>query len=165
MQTATTLLGTFGMTDFLMPLVLDDLSDEQARWRSREGDGPSITWLVGHLLHYRYYLFGVLGAPVESPLGEAFTRPATDGSDYPTIAEMQERWSEVAAAFQEAILSKSEAEWDAPGEGAHDEKSLRDQIVFFAWHEGYHMGMIGANRKALGVLGPAEKVMAMREAG
>lgn len=163
MQTAQTLLGTFGMTDFLMPLVLEDLTDEQARWRTRDGEGPSVTWLVGHLLHYRYYLLGVLGREVESPYGEIFTQPATDGSGYPTVDALLTKWSDVATVFQDALLSRSEAEWDEPGEGSHDEKTLRDQLVFFAWHEGYHMGMIGANRKALGLLGPAEKVTAMRE--
>ncbi len=163
MQTAQTLLGTFGMTDFLMPLVLEDLTDEQARRRARDGAGPSVTWLVGHLLHYRYYLLGVLGREVESPFGEVFTEAATDGSGYPTVDALLTRWSDVATVFRDALLSKSEEEWDAPGEGSNDDKTLRDQLVFFAWHEGYHMGMIGANRKALGLLGPAEKVMAMRE--
>lgn len=146
-----------------MPMVLGDLDDVQARTRSRDGDGPSIAWLVGHLLHYRYYLLGVLGVSIESPLGDAFTKPATDGSDYPAVAELQARWASVAEQFHGAVAAKSEAEWDAPGEGSDEEKSLRDQLVFFAWHEGYHMGMIGANRKALGLLGPAEKVMALRE--
>jgi hypothetical protein len=39
-DTAKTLLGTFGMTDFLIPLVLSDLSEEDARTRSRDGEGP-----------------------------------------------------------------------------------------------------------------------------
>ena len=62
-------------------------------------------------------------------------------------------------------MSKTEDDWNAPGTGAHDEKSLRDQVTFLAWHEGYHMGALGALRKEMGYPGPAEKAMAAREAG
>jgi uncharacterized damage-inducible protein DinB len=62
------------------------------------------------------------------------------------------------------MASKSDADFDRPVDGAHEERSLRDQMVFFAWHEGYHMGALGAQLKALGYLGPAEKVMAARRA-
>ena len=40
--TAQTLMGTFGVTDFLVLLVLEDLSDGDVRKRSRDGEGPSI---------------------------------------------------------------------------------------------------------------------------
>ncbi len=162
-ETAKTLMGTFGMTDYLIPMVLDDLSEEDARKRSRDGEGPSITWSVGHLLHYRYHLMTMLGAERVDPSGETFTEDATDGAEYPTVAELQARWAGLTEDFQAALTSKSEAEWDAAGTGAHDEKSLRDQVVFLAWHEGYHMGALGALRKELGYLGPAERVMATRQ--
>ena len=164
-DTAKTLMGTFGMTDFLVPLVLEDLSDEDARKRSRDGDGPSITWMIGHLMHYRCYVMSMLGDERVDPAGETFTQAATDGSDYPTTAELQEQWGALASDFQAALMSKTEDDWNAPGTGAHDEKSLRDQVTFLAWHEGYHMGALGALRKEMGYPGPAEKVMVAREAG
>ena len=163
-DTAKTLMGTFGITDFLVPMVLEDLSDEDARRRSRDGQGPSITWMVGHLLHYRYYVLTMLGEDRSDPRGETFTSDATDGADYPTVAELQSEWSAVAGDCQSALLSKSVSEWEAEGTGEHDEKSLRDQVVFMAWHEGYHLGVIGALRKEMGYPGPAEKVMAARQA-
>ena len=162
-DTAKTLMGTFGMTDYLMPLILEDLSDEDARTRSRGGEGPSIAWMVGHLMHYRYYMLDLLGQRRENPLGETFTKSATDGADYPGARQLQEQWASLASDFQSALMRKTEEEWNGPGAGAHDEKTLRDQITFFAWHEGYHMGAIGALRKAMGLPGPAEKVMAARQ--
>ncbi len=87
--TAQTLMGTFGTTDFLVPLVLGDLSDEDARRRSRDGEGPSITWTVGHLMHYRYHVMSMLGDERGDPSGDTFAQAATDGSDYPTIDELQ----------------------------------------------------------------------------
>jgi uncharacterized damage-inducible protein DinB len=159
-------MGLFGMTDFLMPLVLDDLSDEQARERSRGEEGPSIAWTVGHLLHYRVHVLGLLGEERENPYEAKFGSVAAgEGSDYPSLAELSEAWSSVGDDFRNVLTSKSEEELDFVSEGgAHDERSLRDQIVFFAWHEGYHLGAIGTMRKSLGLLGPAEKVMALREA-
>ena len=164
-DTAKTLMGTFGMTDFLVPLVLEDLSDEDARKRSRDGEGPSIAWMVGHLMHYRYYVMSCLGDECVDPAGETFTQAATHGTDYPTIAELQERWGALASDFEAVLISRTEEDWNAAGTGAHEEKSLRDQLSFFAWHEGYHMGALGALRKEMGYPGPAEKVMAAREVG
>lgn len=163
--TAQTLMGTFGMTDFLVPLVLEDLSDEDARKRSRDGEGPSIAWTVGHLMHYRYYVMRMLGDERLDPAGETFTQAATDGSDYPTLGELQEQWGALGSDFQAALMSKTEDEWDTQGTGTHDERSLRDKVTFFAWHEGYHMGALGALRKEMGYPGPAEKARAARKAG
>ena len=164
-HTAETLMGTFGMTDYLIPLVLEDLSDEDARRRSRGDEGPSIAWMVGHLLHYRHHVMGLLGDEREDPWADKFaTAEATDGTDYPTVAELRQAWERVADDFADLMVTKGDADFDQPADGAHEERSLRDQLVFFAWHEGYHMGALGAQLKRLGYLGPAEKVMAARRA-
>lgn len=163
-DTSKTLAGMFGTTDFLIPMVLEDLTDEQARTRSRGGEGPSIAWSVGHLLSYRYNVLGMLGNGREDPHGDTFNQDATDGADYPAVADLQSQWIALAQDLHAALASKSEDDWNTPGAGAHDEKSLRDQVIFFAWHEGYHMGALGALRKAMGLPGPAEKVMAAMEA-
>ena len=164
--TTQTLTGTFGTTDFLMPLVLDDLTDEDARKRSRGEEGPSIAWMVGHLLHYRHHVMSLLGGDErDNPYAERFgDAGATDGANYPSVAELREQWGALATDFQALLTSKTESEFDETSEGAHDERSLRDQVAFFAWHEGYHMGALGAQLKAMGYMGPAEKVMAAREA-
>ena len=50
-----------GTANMLLPLVLSDVSDDLARQRTRDGDGPSITWEVGHLLDFRCLLLRRLG--------------------------------------------------------------------------------------------------------
>jgi uncharacterized damage-inducible protein DinB len=163
-HTADTLMGTFGMTDYLIPMVLEDLTDEDARRRARGDEGPSIAWILGHLLHYRHHVMELLGAERENPWAEQFSSAdATDGSDYPTVSELREAWGRVADDFAEVMASKTDADFARPTDGAHDERSLRDQVVFFGWHEGYHMGALGAQLKRLGYLGPAEKVRAARQ--
>ena len=165
---AKSLAGIFGMTDFMIPMVLDDLTGEQACARPRGEGGPSILWAVGHLLHYRCFMLQRFGsengnAELLGPLfGDA---PASDGSDYPSLSRMREMWDEVATDFTDALVELTEEELETPLEGGwHADQTLRDQIVFFAWHEGYHLGAVGQIRKELGLPGPAERVMAMREA-
>jgi uncharacterized damage-inducible protein DinB len=161
-----TLAGIFGMTDFMIPMVLDDLTDEQAFARPRGEGGPSIAWTVGHLLHYRVFMLNRFGQSRDNPFEAKFGNvAATDGSDYPSLAELRRTWDEVEDEFVAAVSALSEAELDAQlQEGWHAEQTLRDQVVFFAWHEGYHLGALGQIRKALGLPGPAERVMAVRQA-
>ena len=164
-NTAETLMGTFGMTDYLIPMVLEDLTDVDARKRARGDEGPSIAWTVGHLLHYRLHVMKLLGVERDNPWADRFaSADATDGKDYPSVAELQAAWDVMAADFAEVMASKNDADFARIADGAHEERSLRDQVVFFGWHEGYHMGALGAQLKQLGYMGPAEKVMAARRA-
>jgi len=164
MSTAATLMGTFGTTDYLLPLVLEDLTDEDSRRRARGDEGPSIAWAVGHLLSCRLDVMDVMGSPpVENPFAEGFRyAAATEGQGYPTVAELREQWSAIAGELRRVLESMSEKDFDRPVAGFSGEQSLRDRLAFFAWHEGYHMGGIGTQLKAMGYLGPAEKVMAAR---
>ena len=165
-ESAQSLADMFGMTEFMIPMVLDDLTEEQARERPRGEGGPSIAWTIGHLLNYRIFMLNEFGDGRSNPYAERFGNvPATDGSDYPTLAELRAAWDEVSADFMGALSGMSEAQLDTKLEGGpHAERSRRDQVVFFAWHEGYHMGAVGQIRKELGLPGPAERVMAARQA-
>ena len=162
------LVGVFGMTDFMIPRVLDDLTDEQAYARPRGDGGPSIAWTVGHLLYYRGFMMERFGR--ENPVGERLeplfaNTAASDGSDYPSLEEMRGLWDETSADFASALSGLDDEALDAAlMDGWHAEQTLRDQVVFFAWHEGYHLGAIGQIRKELGLLGPAERVAAARKA-
>ena len=148
-------------TNMLMPLILGDLTDELARRRTRNGDGPSIAWEVGHILDYRCQLIGLLGTPKASPFSVPFaTSSATDGADYPTVAEFRRRWQEIEAALQAAVEDADEATLrDSVEAGPHAGRPILDAAAFCMFHEAYHVGAIGAIRKAMGLAGPAELVM------
>ena len=154
--------GCLSTTNMLMPLVLADLTDELARRRTRDGEGPSIAWEVGHLLDFRCQLIGLLGTPRASPFDAAFaTSGASDGTDYPTVAEFRRHWKEVEADLQAALEGASEATVRAVLDGGpHAGRSVLDAVAFFTFHEAYHVGALGAIRKAMGLPGPAELVMA-----
>ena len=159
------LAASVGTTNMLVPLVLSDLSDEQAHTRTRDGAGPSITWEMGHLIDYRCAMLKLLGAEREKPFAIDFgTSSATDGSDYPGVEDVRRVWGELQTALQTALENATEEAVRQPsGQGGpHGEQSVLDGLVFLTWHEAYHMGALGAIRKSLGLPGPAELVMAAR---
>lgn len=162
-----TLLGLFGTSNFMVPIVLDDLSEADARKRSRGDSGPSIAWTIGHLMHSRVWVLNSLGVARDNPYEEAFGKgAATDGADYPTLVELHAQWDSLDAELMNALADVEEGTLDMVlEEDGHAEQTKRDQVVFFAWHEGYHMGMIGAMRKAMGYPGPAERILAKRAEG
>ena len=149
-------------TNMLMPLVLGDLTDELARRCTRDGEGPSIAWQVGHILDFRCQLITLLGTPKESPLGVPFaTSSATDGADYPTVAELLRHWKQIEADLDAALEDAGEATIRRTVEGGfHVGRPTLDAVAFCVFHEAYHMGALGAIRKTLGLPGPAELVMA-----
>jgi uncharacterized damage-inducible protein DinB len=155
--------GSFHFTNNLVPLALGDLSDEDSVKRSRQGEGPSVAWTIGHLLHYRYLTMKLLGVNKESPYEKDFgSVGATDGSGYPSVTELRTQWSAVQEQLDQAFAAASDETLDqpAPGPGGHGEQKVIDSLTFFMWHESYHMGGLSAIRKDLGLPGIAELVMA-----
>jgi len=53
------LSGLFATSDFMIPFVLDDLTDDDARKRSRGDSGPSIAWTIGHLMRSRIWVLNL----------------------------------------------------------------------------------------------------------
>lgn len=123
----------------------------------RDGTGAVFTGLA-----LSCQLIGLLGAPRASPFDVGFaTSGATDGTDYPTVAEFRRHWKEIEADLQAALEGASEAAVRAVLDGGpHAGRSVLDAVAFFTFHEAYHVGALGAIRKAMGLPGPAERVMA-----
>ena len=155
--------GSFATANMLIPLVLGDLTDELARRRTRDGEGPSIAWQVGHILDYRCQLVTLFGTPRPSPFHVAFaTSSATDGSDYPTVAEFLQHWKWIEADLLAALETTSETNVRSKvvDGGPHAGRPVLDAVAFCVFHEAYHIGALGAIRKTLGLPGPAELMMA-----
>ena len=160
------LLAMFRTTTKILNISLAGLSDDTSRVRTRMSEGPSITWTVGHLLDARVKILALLGDVHTNPWTESFgDTPATDGQGYPTLTIMLAEWTQLHDALELAATKSADA-IDRPlaAGGAHGESKLRDQLAFLAWHEGYHVGVIGAARKAAGLPGPAELVRAASRA-
>jgi uncharacterized damage-inducible protein DinB len=155
------IVGLYGLSNNMLATSIRDLSDRDAKTRARGGTGPSIAWTIGHLCHFKILVLGLLGQTRENPFASTFANtPASDGADYASLAELAATFTQLNTELC-AALATSAARLDAPmpGAGPHDEKKVLDTVLFFAWHEAYHIGSIGAMRKEQGRKGLADLVM------
>ncbi len=79
-------LGSYQFSDFIMNLVASDLKNEDAVRRVRNGEGASISWIIGHLLDYRHQAMNLFGANKDREYKATFCDAgANSGSNYPDI--------------------------------------------------------------------------------
>lgn len=161
---ATPIAASLGTTDFIVELVTSDLDDDTARRRARGDEGPSIAWVVGHMLHYRHAIMKLLGHERDNPFASTFGDDgASAGDDYPDVSSLRESWRETAKAVHEVLGNATDKQIMAPLGGAdspHGEKKVLDTLVFYMWHEAYHMGQLGTLRTQLGLTPTAELAIA-----
>ena len=146
------LVGLYGLSNGILATGIADLSEQDAKTRSRGGTGPSVAWTIGHLCHFRDRGSGPPGPRARERLRlDVRKRPGSDGTDYPSLAELAATFSRLSTELNAALESAS-ARLDAqmPDAGLHNGKRVLDTVLFFAWHEAYHIGSIGAIRKELG---------------
>jgi uncharacterized damage-inducible protein DinB len=139
------------ISDFFMELMTGDLANDLAVRRLRDTEGPSISWIVGHLLNGRCELMKLVDPEAENPFAERFDRlvAASDGSDDPDIAELRASWHELSGRVSATLESVSDQQLLAPIEELgtpHAEKNVLGLLVWVVWHETYHMGQIGTMR-------------------
>ena len=146
------IIALHGVSNSILATGIGDLTDRDAKVRSRGGTGPSIAWTIGHLCHYKVKILELLGQPRKNTFTAQFEHtPASDGSDYPTLAALAASFSDLNGAVCTALASSADRlEAPMPGSGPHDEKSILDTILFLTWHEAYHIGAIGAIRRDQG---------------
>ena len=160
---ATPVVESLKFTDFIMNLVTGDLTDDLATRRARDDDGASIAWVIGHLGHYRYEIMKLLGHDADSPFAEQFgTAGATDGAGYPSVEELRSKWAELSTQVRSVVQGASDEQIMTPlgGDGSpHGEKKVLDTLVFYMWHESYHMGQLGTLRAQFGLTPTATLAM------
>lgn len=142
-------------SDFIINTVTGDLDDTMARRRARDTEGASIAWVMGHLIHYRHLMLGLLGENTDDPFAEQFASAgATDGADYPPIADLVKTWNEISAKVVPVMEATTDDALTKPlgGKSApHGEKRVLDTMIFFMWHETYHIGQLGTLRAQFGL--------------
>ena len=156
---ARPIIALYGLSNSILDTAIGDLSDENARARSRGGAGPSIAWTIGHLCHHKIKMLELLGQSLENPFASTFEPAATDGTGYPPLADLAASFSALNSELCTALASSADRlDTAMPGAGPHDEKRILDTVLFFAWHEAYHIGGIGAIRREQGLRAIAELV-------
>ena len=157
------------ISDFFLELLTGDLSNAQATRRVRGEEGPSVSWVVGHLLNGRCELLKLLDPKAENPFAAQFDRlvAATDGRDYPPLEDLLASWRECSQRVFGALdtvtreqLVEPIAEMGAP----HEERNLLGVLAYVVWHETYHMGQIGTIRTQMGLTPMIDRAIAAWQA-
>jgi len=145
------ILALHRVSNRILTTAIRDLTDQDAKARSRGGTGPSIAWTIGHLCHYKVKVLELLGQPRENTFTGFEHTPANDGSDYPPLADLVASFSDLDGDLCTTLASSVDRlEAPMPGSGPHDEKKILDTVLFLTWHEAYHIGAIGAIRREQG---------------
>jgi uncharacterized damage-inducible protein DinB len=143
----------FEFNSTMVRVGLEDLTNEHATHQVRAGEGSSISYLVGHMLASRIGALKMLGVETENPYSELFggAVPARDGSDYPDVSELVGQWNQVSESFAAALADLGADDVLAPCEGFPiPDQTVRGALMFWAWHESYHLGQLGIMRTELG---------------
>jgi len=145
---------TFAFNTSMVSLGLSDLPNIDAIRRNREGQGNSISFLVGHVSSSRYGVLKMLGAAHANPFADQFGAGVAceAGSEYPSVGELSERWSQLAGNLataledlgEDGLLAEATTSYPTP------DKTVRGALAFICWHECYHLGQIGMLRTEMG---------------
>jgi len=130
------------------------LDDDTARKRNADDVNP-IIWIAGHLLNSRKYLLDLFGEERELPFESKFKEKYDPSVDYPSMAELKEAWvgisDELFARMEEASDDHftKQIDWNLP----NGDKTIRGAVLFYTYHEGWHLGQIAYARKGMGMEG------------
>lgn len=148
-QGLTTVLS---LNDDVLATALTDVTDDLSRRQLRDG-GPSIAWVVGHMLHHRNQIAAAIGCAGPALDPSRFAETATDGRDYPAIDQLHTTWAEFSARLVPSVLALPEEGLLVPSPISlpHGERTLLDALRFVVWHETLHLGQISMLRSHLGL--------------
>ena len=142
----------FGSELFLNKIATID--DDAARQRIRDDVSP-IVWLAGHLLNSRKYMLELFGGSPQFPHESIFGKKFDPSVDYPSMAEIKNDWvsisDELFASMERAGDDQftKKIEMNIP----IGDKTVRGAVLFFTYHEGWHIGQISYARRGLGMEG------------
>jgi uncharacterized damage-inducible protein DinB len=142
-ERAQGLTNVLSFNDDMLAMALTDITDDRARRQLRDG-GPSITWLVGHMLHHRNQIAAAIRCAGPAIDLTPFVDAATDGRDYPAVDQLWTWWATFSARLVQAVNSLDDERLSAPSPIAlpHGEQTLLDALRFVVWHETLHLGQV-----------------------
>lgn len=151
-ERAQGLTNVLTFNDGMLAMALTDVTDELATRRLRDG-GPSMAWIVGHMLHHRNQIAAAIGCAGPAIDLTRFAGAATDGQGYPGIGQLQTEWNRFSARLVAAVNALSDGGLSAPSPMAlpHGEQTLLDALRFVVWHETLHLGQASMLRSHHGL--------------
>lgn len=151
-ERAQGLTNVLTFNDDVLAKALTDITDDRARWQLRNG-GPSIAWIVGHMLHHRNQIAAAIGCSGPAVDVVRFADAATDGRAYPAVDRLRTAWADFSARLVPAVNALSDEQLSAPSPIAlpHGEQTLLDALRFVVWHETLHLGQVSMLRSHHGL--------------
>lgn len=144
---AETFVGMFQFQQGIFENALDNLSDGIAL-TCIPGIKNHMNWLLGHIVHCRFMLSGMIGLQKSNPFGDTYWTAVAE-TPYPNIEEIARQMTEISKSITNKIGELSDD--DLMARSGKGEPNLNDVISFFAYHEAYHLGQIGLVRKGVGL--------------
>jgi len=149
-----TCLNTFKLGSAMFLEGVATMDAETARKRIAGDVNPPL-WLAGHLLDHRKYLLDLFGKEQEMPFGLTFREPYDPAKEYPSMEQIKEKWVAISDQLFEKMAAASDddfatpVDWNLP----NGDKTVRGAVLFYIYHEGYHLGQISYTRRGLGMKG------------
>lgn len=144
----------FGGNIKLLELNLPGLTDGLAAVPPAAGVATP-AWVLGHIIHARFGLMALLGAPpIVDPIWKSTYARHSDGlGTHLPLSELVDAFNGTDSAMKAALLAVED--WDKPtlNPGLRVEQPLEQVVSFLYMHECYHLGQFGIFRKLLGLAG------------
>ena len=141
----------FGYNHYAIGVNARDLTHQESL-RCPEPGGNCANWVLGHIVHTRGAILGLLGEkPVWDPAeGERYKRGSTPitgatARPFPEILDALDRSQERVMAGLERVKPEE------LGTGGED--SLAGKLATLQFHEAYHAGQLGLLRRVAGKKG------------
>ena len=151
MITGLEMVGEFARNTRVLKRNLEGIDRDRALVRM-SGGGNSINWLVGHLLRSRLDMLEQLGRDISELRDrlDPYRRARDEGyqdSELLALDELISLWDRAGEQLAEELP-------DARME-SDDERfeTLGKAILFYSFHEAYHIGQTGILRRAVGLEG------------
>jgi uncharacterized damage-inducible protein DinB len=150
-MTSQNLIQTSQKNHWALETNLKDLTEADCLIKVGE-DGTHANWVLGHLVHSRYWLFKTLKANTSEDahiIETAYQRGTT--ASYTAIISsqhLQEAFKQTQTQF-ETMLPSLDLSQTREGRFA----TLGEFIEFILWHETYHLGQFGMFRRLAGKKG------------
>lgn len=154
---ALDLKHVFRLVNFSLERNLEGITHAHTLFQPEQA-GNTINWLLGHLLQVRQYA-------LQDALGEAILDPATltmydtktafDPEKALHLDELREKLDLSFAALNDAFdaLTDEQLAEVMPKPFFNAPVTRGQQVNFYSFHEGYHIGQIALIRRLLGMSG------------
>jgi len=153
-QALTPLYEIFKLNSRLYLNCLEDMDEDQARWRPN-GQTNSAAFVALHLLDSRFFIARTMGIEHVSPFA-AMTegkRSIEDMQDMPSIEQLRTTWRDITGEIRERFKALSAADLSRAIDTKLplENKTLLGVLSFLLQHDSFHLGQLALLRKQMGL--------------